>query len=249
MKIIKLDAINSTNEYLKEYIQVNSIINNHIVYTFNQTKGKGQRGKVWISESGKNLAVSICFFPKRIKIKEQFILNMFFSLFIIKTLKSLKIPDLKIKWPNDILSGNKKICGILNETKVKGEFIDNIIVGFGINVNQKNFDNLPNASSLTLVKKINYDLDNLVNLFIQNLKNNIYFVNSFNSLSKSDIDNLIDNYHKNLYGINQLKSYVDSNGSAFNGMIVSVDKSGIINIKKEDGSLNAYNFQEIQIII
>lgn len=249
MKIIKLDAINSTNEYLKEYIQVNSIINNHIVYTFNQTKGKGQRGKVWISESGKNLAVSICFFPKRIKIKEQFILNMFFSLFIIKTLKSLKIPDLKIKWPNDILSGNKKICGILNEIKVKGEFIDNIIVGFGINVNQKNFDNLPNASSLTLVKKINYDLDNLVNLFIQNLKNNIYFVNSFNSLSKSDIDNLIDNYHKNLYGINQLKSYVDSNGSAFNGMIVSVDKSGIINIKKEDGSLNAYNFQEIQIII
>ena len=249
MKIIKLDAINSTNEYLKEYIQVNSIKNNHIVYTFNQTKGKGQRGKVWISESGKNLAVSICFFPKRIKIKEQFILNMFFSLFIIKTLKSLKIPDLKIKWPNDILSGNKKICGILNETKVKGEFIDNIIVGFGINVNQKNFDNLPNASSLTLVKKINYDLDNLVNLFIQNLKNNIYFVNSFNSLSKSDIDNLIDNYHKNLYGINQLKSYVDSNGSSFNGMIVSVDKSGIINIKKEDGSLNAYNFQEIQTII
>ena len=77
MKIIKLDAINSTNEYLKEYIQVNSIKNNHIVYTFNQTKGKGQRGKVWISESGKNLAISIGFFPKRIKIKEQFILNMF----------------------------------------------------------------------------------------------------------------------------------------------------------------------------
>tara|TARA_B100000929_G_scaffold286683_1_gene272223 strand:- start:150 stop:899 length:750 start_codon:yes stop_codon:yes gene_type:complete len=249
MKIIKLDAINSTNEYLKEYIQVNSIKNNHIVYTFNQTKGKGQRGKVWISESGKNLAISIGFFPKRIKIKEQFILNMFFSLFIINTLKSLKIPNLKIKWPNDILSGNKKICGILNEIKVKGEFIDNIIVGFGINVNQQNFDNLPNASSLTLVKKINYDLDNLVNLFINNLKNNDHLINSFKSFSKLDIENLIDNYHKNLYGINQLKSYVDSNGSSFNGLIVSVDKSGIINIEKEDGSINTYNFQEIQTII
>jgi len=249
MKIIKLDAINSTNEYLKEYIQVNSIKNNHIVYTFNQTKGKGQRGKVWISESGKNLAISIGFFPKRIKIKEQFILNMFFSLFIINTLKSLKIPNLKIKWPNDILSGNKKICGILNEIKVKGEFIDNIIVGFGINVNQQNFDNLANASSLTLVKKINYDLDNLVNLFINNLKNNDHLINSFKSFSKLDIENLIDNYHKNLYGINQLKSYVDSNGSSFNGLIVSVDKSGIINIEKEDGSINTYNFQEIQTII
>ena len=49
--------------------------------------------------------------------------------------------------------------------------------------------------------------------------------------------------------INQLKHYVDSNGSSFNGMIVSVDKSGIINIEKEDGSINTYNFQEIQTII
>ena len=59
MKIIKLDAINSTNEYLKNYIQNNSIINTHAVYTFNQTKGKGQRGKVWLSEPEKNLAFSI----------------------------------------------------------------------------------------------------------------------------------------------------------------------------------------------
>lgn len=249
MKIIKLDAINSTNEFLKEFIQVNSITNNHLVYTFNQTKGKGQRGKVWISESGKNLAVSMCLFPKKIKIKEQFILNMFFSLFIINTLKSLKIPDLKIKWPNDILSGNKKICGILCEIKVKGEYIDNLILGFGINVNQLNFKNLPNASSLKLIKNINYDLDNLTNLFIKNLKNNKYFLNSFKSFSKSDIEKLIDNYHKNLYGTNQLNSYSDSNGSSFNGMIVSVDKSGIISIKKEDGNINTYNFQEIQTII
>ena len=249
MKIIKLDAINSTNEFLKEFIQVNSIKNNYLVYTFNQTKGKGQRGKVWVSESGKNLAISTCLFPKKIKIKEQFILNMFFSLFIINTLKSLKIPDLKIKWPNDILSGNKKICGILCEIKVKGEYIDNLILGFGINVNQLNFKNLPNASSLKLIKNINYDLDNLTNLFIKNLKNNKYFLNSFKSFSKSDIEKLIDNYHKNLYGTNQLNSYSDSNGSSFNGMIVSVDKSGIISIKKEDGNINTYNFQEIQTII
>ncbi len=249
MKIIKLDAINSTNEFLKEFIQVNSSKNTHLVYTFNQTKGKGQRGKVWVSESGKNLAISTCLFPEKIKIKEQFILNMFFSLFIINTLKSLKIPDLKIKWPNDILSGNKKICGILCEIKIKGEYIENLIVGFGINVNQLNFKNLPNASSLKLIKNISYDLDNLINLFIKNLKNNNYFLNSFKSFSKLDIENLIDNYHKNLYGINQLKSYVDSNGSSFNGMIVSVNKSGIINIEKEDGSINTYNFQEIQTII
>ena len=87
---------------------------------------------------------------------------MLFSLFIINTLNSLKIPDLNIKWPNDILSGDKKICGILNELKVKGDKIDNIIIGFGLNVNQVNFQNLPNASSLKLINNINYDLDGFV---------------------------------------------------------------------------------------
>ncbi|MAU63115.1 MAG: biotin--[acetyl-CoA-carboxylase] ligase [Flavobacteriaceae bacterium] len=249
MKIIKLDAINSTNEFLNEYIQINSIKNNLLVYTFNQTKGKGQRGKAWISEPQKNLAISICVFPKGIKIKEQFILNMFFSLLILNILKSLKIPDLKIKWPNDILSGKKKICGILNEIKVKGKFIENIIIGFGINVNQDNFDNLPNASSLKLIKKSNYDLNNLVKIFIKNIKNNDHIIDLFHGFKKLNIQNLTEKYYTNLYGFNQLKLYVDSHGSSFNGIIISVDKSGVINIKKEDGSVKLYNFQEIKLII
>ena len=68
------------------------------------------------------------------------------------------------------MSGNKKICGILNEIKVKGNFIEEIVVGFGLNVNQENFDNLPNASSLKKITSINYDLDGIINLFIQNIK-------------------------------------------------------------------------------
>ena len=124
MEIIKLGAINSTNEYLKKFIVNNSLTTKHVVYTFNQTNGKGQRGKIWHSEPGKNLAFSICIFPKNIEVKNQFIINMIVSLFLINILKALKIPDLKIKWPNDIMSGGKKICGILNETKLKENWIE-----------------------------------------------------------------------------------------------------------------------------
>jgi len=171
VNIIKLSAIDSTNEYLK--INFLETIKNdiQIAYTFNQTKGKGQRGNSWISEPEKNLAFSVLFVPNNLKIQNQFFINIIFSLFIFNTLKSLKIPDIKIKWPNDIMSGNKKICGILNELKVKGNKIEKIIIGFGLNINQENFENLPNASSLKILNGTNYDLNHLTMLFIQNLKN------------------------------------------------------------------------------
>ena len=244
MKIIKLDAINSTNEYLKNYIQDKSIRNSHAVYTFNQTKGKGQRGKTWLSEPEKNLAFSICFFPKNLKVNDQFCLNMIVSLLIINTLKSLKIPNLKIKWPNDILSGEKKICGILNEIKVKGNMIDNIIVGFGINVNQDNFENLPNASSLKLIKNINYDLDVLVSLIIQDLKS----YNCLKTFSEQELKTLHNNYYKNLYGTSKFETFVDLNNIVFKGKIISLDRSGVVKIKKKDTSVKNYNFHEIQMI-
>lgn len=244
MKIIKLDAINSTNEYLKNYIQDKSIRNSHAVYTFNQTKGKGQRGKTWLSEPEKNLAFSICFFPKNLKVNDQFCLNMIVSLLIINTLKSLKIPNLKIKWPNDILSGEKKICGILNEIKVKGNMIDNIIVGFGINVNQDNFENLPNASSLKLIKNINYDLDVLVSLIIQDLKS----YNCLKTFSEQELKTLHNNYYKNLYGTSKFETFVDLNNIVFKGKIISLNRSGVVKIKKKDTSVKNYNFHEIQMI-
>lgn len=244
MKIIKLDAINSTNEYLKNYIQNNSIRNTHAVYTFNQTKGKGQRGKVWLSEPEKNIAFSFCFFPKILKVNNQFNLNMTISLFLLNTLKSLKIPNLKIKWPNDILSGEKKICGILNEIKVKGNIIDNIIIGFGINVNQENFENLPNASSLKLIKNINYDLNGLVSLITQNLNN----YNYLNPKSESEIKSLTLNYNKNLYGTNAFNDFSDLNNNSFKGKVISVDRKGVIKVQKKDNSFHNFNFHEIQMI-
>ena len=68
------------------------------------------------------------------------------------------------------MSGNKKICGILNELKVKGNILRDNVIGFGLNINQENFENLPNASSLKIIKGINYDL-NIIRSFIENLKN------------------------------------------------------------------------------
>jgi BirA family biotin operon repressor/biotin-[acetyl-CoA-carboxylase] ligase len=248
MNLIKLDAINSTNEFLKDNIQKTLSKELQVVYTFNQTKGKGQRGNSWESQPEKNIAISLGLFPDNLKVENQFTLSMLFSLFILNTLKSLKIPDLKIKWPNDIMSGNTKICGILNEITVKGNIIESIIVGFGINVNQENFENLPNASSLKLINNINYDLNKLVSLIIKNFKKYDYLSKSLRLLSNQELEDLNYSYHENLYKIGEKSQFTNKEKEIFIGKIVSVNKNGIIKIEKEDNSIMNYNFQEIQMI-
>ena len=241
MNIIKLDAIESTNDYLKSTV----FNNTQVAYTYNQFKGKGQRGNKWMSEPGKNLAFSIKIYPKNIDIKDQFKINVIFSLLILNTLKSLQIPDIKIKFPNDIMSGNKKICGILIELKVKGSEIDNIIIGFGLNVNQENFGELTNASSLKLISNLNYDLDVISNLFIQNLTRHNYFNKLFNL--NLGFDKTLEHYNQNLYGLNS-NSIFQKNKSRFTGKIKSITSSGGINILKKDGRVQTYNFDQIKMM-
>ncbi|MCH1557587.1 MAG: biotin--[acetyl-CoA-carboxylase] ligase [Flavobacteriaceae bacterium] len=241
MNIIKLDAIESTNDYLKSAV----FNNTQVAYTYNQFKGKGQRGNKWMSEPGKNLAFSIKIYPKNIDIKDQFKINVIFSLLILNTLKALQIPDIKIKFPNDIMSGNKKICGILIELKVKGSEIDNIIIGFGLNVNQENFGELTNASSLKLISNLNYDLDVISNLFIQNLTRHNYLNKLFNL--NLGFDKTLEHYNQNLYGLNS-NSIFQKNKSRFTGKIKSITSSGGINILKKDGRVQTYNFDEIKMM-
>ncbi|MDB3901714.1 biotin--[acetyl-CoA-carboxylase] ligase [Flavobacteriaceae bacterium] len=248
MNIIKLSAIDSTNDYLKINFLDKTKNDIHVVYTFNQTKGKGQRGNIWKSEPEKNLAFSVAFFPNKFKVENQFTINIIFSLFILNTLKSLQIPDMKIKWPNDIMSGNKKICGILNELKIKGNNIEKIVIGFGLNINQENFENLPSASSLKIIKQIDYDLNGIAMLFIQNLKKYNYLDFLINPKSNNNIEVFFSKYQKNLFGINKLYRFKDCNNNIFIGKIISVNMSGIIKIKKDDGYLGFYNFHEIKMI-
>src|SRR6218665_3951820 len=113
MKVIKLDAIDSTNEFLKELLSKQTVENFTVVTAENQTKGKGQMGAVWNSEVGKNLIMSVLikdFFTGSSVIYN---LNIAVSLAVIQSLQEKKIPKLSIKWPNDIMSDPKKIGGIL----------------------------------------------------------------------------------------------------------------------------------------
>ena len=175
MKLIKLNAIDSTNEYIK----INkSIFDKEMVciYTFNQTMGKGQRGRNWESEPYKNLCVSFYSLLSKKASKDIFFkLNMIVSLKMIRILKKYSIPKLSIKWPNDILSENKKIAGILIETSLKNGRLNDFIIGIGLNVNQ-----ISEKSSKVTVKFVG-SFSSMIEMmirkplenFIESLKNKI----------------------------------------------------------------------------
>jgi len=249
MKIIKLNAINSTNEYIKQLLKKKSIKENLAVYTYNQTEGKGQRGKTWSSEPGKNLAFSICLFTPKLKLQNQFLVNVLVSLFIIEFLEFFKIPDLTVKWPNDIMSGKKKICGILNEIKFKRNKIVNIIIGFGININQEKFQNLPNASSLKLITQNSFDLNRFSSLLKEKLKKNNFFISKLLNIENLSQEKYIENYNEKLFGKKNLMSFVLIDGKKIVGKIISVNPDGILNIKIKNGDLISFRNNEIQIIV
>ncbi len=161
MKVIKLDAIDSTNEFLKGLANKQEVDNYTIVTAKNQTKGKGQMGSVWNTESGKNLIMSILVKDFLSDINRLFDLNIAVAVAVHSVLKEMDIPELSIKWPNDIMSYNKKIGGILIENSIKSDATFSSIVGLGLNVNQTNFEMLPKASSLAVVTNCNFEVDSL----------------------------------------------------------------------------------------
>ncbi|MFD0779385.1 biotin--[acetyl-CoA-carboxylase] ligase [Flavobacterium myungsuense] len=173
MKVIKLDAIDSTNEYLKDLIGKQLVDNFTIVTAENQTKGKGQMGSVWNSEIGKNLIMSILIKDFIFDISKIFNLNIAFSLAVINALEERKIPKVSIKWPNDIMSDTKKIGGILIENSIKSDGTISSVVGLGLNVNQTYFQDLPKASSLAIICHAFFNKEELLFSIVENMKLNL----------------------------------------------------------------------------
>ena len=154
MRFIKINATNSTNSFLKELAQNSSLDEVTIAVANTQTSGRGQMSNSWVSEPYKNLTFSIFTPLTKLQIKHQAYLNFAVSLAIYDTLLTYNVPKLSIKWPNDIMSAEKKICGILIETTFSHLEIKNTIIGIGLNVNQEKFPKkLFNASSLKNILK------------------------------------------------------------------------------------------------
>ena len=242
MNIIKLDAIDSTNNYLKKIILDEGISDYTVVTAKFQTEGKGQLGTKWDSEDSKNLICSVYKKDINIKAQDQFVISALVSLALIKTLRKANLSNLHIKWPNDIMSDNKKICGILIENIVKENYIKDSVIGIGLNVNQTIFNNLPNATSIKNLLGTSYSKDEILNDLVKNIE---FF---FNELEKASINSIFKTYEDALFRINVPSTFKNSKGDIFSGYIKGVTKLGKLKVMLEDNLIESYDLKEISML-
>ena len=242
MKIIKLNAIDSTNTYLKN-LSANEIVEDFtVVQALEQTKGRGQMGTSWQSESRKNLIISVYKDVSALNFEEQYFISIATALAVSKTLQTLKLPKVKIKWPNDILSESFKISGILIENIVKNNELRSAIIGVGINVNQKYFDNLPQASSVHLITGKLFDVNEVINILMMHL------ATYFKRLDERELGALKSEYEHQLFRIHKPSTFLLNNGQNLTGYINGVNLKGHLEVLTEDAILRTYGMKEIRLL-
>jgi BirA family biotin operon repressor/biotin-[acetyl-CoA-carboxylase] ligase len=238
-EIIHLSNIDSTNNFAAKLLSENLCQNGAVIMADVQTQGKGQRGNIWLSESGKNLLSSFVFKPDNLSVENQIALTWATSLSLLKTLRKFNIEAL-IKWPNDILVGGKKIAGILIENQLQGTRISCSIIGIGLNINQNFFKDL-NATSVLLETNQIVEPRTFLNLLAHEMNEQFEFIYSFS------FDFLKSEYDSNLFQINELKSYKDESGE-FIGKIIGTTNEGKILIEKSN-AIQSYGLKEVAFLL
>ena len=146
-KIIYYPSLTSTMEVARREAQQGAAGGTAIVAD-EQTAGRGRMKRVWLSPKG-GIALSVILYPKVVYLPS---LIMLASLAVVHSIDAVTGLKPRIKWPNDILIGDRKVCGILIESKVRRDMVDYAIIGIGLNVNLRLADFpeiLPVATSLS----------------------------------------------------------------------------------------------------
>lgn len=245
IELEKVKETTSTNDYLAQLCKKSKAKEFYTVVAESQTKGKGQRGNTWESESGKNLTFSIVLYPTAWEAKKQFILSMMVALACHEALRDY-IDGITIKWPNDIYWKDKKLGGILIENELEGEFITQSIIGIGLNINQEVFySDAPNPVSLKQIIGTEVDIEEVLMKVAHAITGGYRQLEADFTVAELAIMLL---YNRNLYRRKGFFPYRDAQGD-FMAKYYDVEPDGHLVLKDEQGTLRRYAFKEVSFIL
>lgn len=231
------DEIDSTNSYLLD--ESNIKINGSVVLAENQLKGRGRRDRNWTSVKEQSLTFSILL-NRNLNAKNINILNLGASLAVAQAIENLYQLDVELKWPNDILVGGKKVAGILLDAVSKGDKIEKVVVGFGINVNQPNFTGkfLIPATSIKLEFKRDSNRERLLSEILN-------FFESILIQIEKDKSKILSDWRARCKMIGEKIKITDSNGEKF-GKFEDIDDEGFL-LFESRGILEKIHFGDVSI--
>lgn len=242
MKIIKLNAIDSTNTYLKKLNKEVILEDEVVVHTKEQLAGRGQREASWQSKPGESLTFSVFKRIDGLPAENQFLLVMLTALAVKDVLNDLKVPIVAIKWPNDILSRSKKLCGVLTENTLQHTHITSCISGIGLNVNETSFENLPTATSIRLAVGKKVDMDEMFFAVVESV------LKRLRSIPTINFQKIKHEYEASLFRKNKVSTFERPSGIHFNGVIIGVMDTGALLVEHENGEMESFQMKEVRLL-
>lgn len=241
-KVVKRFKItSSTNDLAALALKSNKVIEGSVFRADSQTAGKGQRGRVWESLSNQNILASYVFYPTFLRADEQFNLIKATSLAVKDLLDKYLMENASIKWPNDIYINDSKIAGILVESVMKGNYMGSSIVGIGLNVNQRIFGDLSNATSVVLETGKGCDLELLFNELNYHLEERYLQLRQDKNAANAE-------YLKALYRID-CASWYWVNNQKIQLTLIGVDEFGRVKLEDKNGNVSAFSMHEVKLIV
>lgn len=239
-KIIIPDTVDSTNTYLKE-LGSQGVEEGTVVVTTNQTSGKGRLGRVWECEQGKSVAISILLRPENINITDCAITPLA-GLAVANAINKLCLADSKIKWPNDVIIGSKKLSGILTEVSFAGEKVDYTVTGIGINVSNSVFPDEIEYKATSILKETGRHTD--LNLLVATVLNYFekYVLGNHLTLTGEAIVE-----YRNMCATIGRQVMFNRGNRDITGMATGVNTKGELDVMLSDGTVVQVNSGEVTV--
>lgn len=236
--ILAFDTLESTNKTAAELLNLSKVQHGAVILAREQTAGRGQRGRSWISEPGDDLMMSVVLKPARLRADEQFALGKVAALAVAEVLRALVPGDVRIKWPNDILVDRLKIAGILIKNEVVGELVQSSVVGIGINANSHDFPETLVATSVLLESGRKVDLAVLLDQMCKTLDRRW-------KAYEAGGEGLAEEYVGQLWARGRWAELV-LDGLPVMGRPMDVDRHGRLIVELEGGEVAAYGLDRLR---
>jgi BirA family transcriptional regulator, biotin operon repressor / biotin---[acetyl-CoA-carboxylase] ligase len=215
---INLKTVDSTNNFAAKLVELPDWANGTVIVADWQLEGRGQRGRQWLSEPGQNIICSFLFRVSFLPLENLYQWNQAVAIAVLKTLESFNVPNLRIKWPNDILQGGRKLSGILIENSIQGKSLNHSIVGIGINVNQSKFDGL-SASSIIEAIGEPADTEKVIQVLCEQIEAQYMLLRSGNQVG-------LGLYYDNLFALEEWRTF-EIQGESHRAKLKKIDTNGL----------------------
>lgn len=236
-----LKQVDSTNNYAMAKVHAGLAKHGHAWFSDHQTAGKGQRGKVWQTGEGENIALSVILNPTKLHIRYPFQLSVITALAAHDLFSKYAGADTGIKWPNDIYWRDRKAGGILIENKYSGSQWKWAVVGTGLNINQSFFeDELLNPVSLAQITGEGYEPVTLAAELYHAI------INRGQQLLTKPYEALLEEYNERLYKRGEMVRLRKDN-IVFETQIRSVSPQG--QLQTADAIGRHFDFGEVEWLI